>query len=269
MTTPRSLISRIAAKDVFTPYEAILIQYLNRKYMAQQVPDISIDANFYASTSDIRTLYSQQDLKQILAFNTLSDAQEYDAYKWTADLLVQYDTDSKETAYRAIALLSELRYFRDESLINFLTNKDHIVKESLQHFVTFSHVHQKRMSFYEIIYSFIFSLEILTMTVDNVLTLNHFLNGMVENEDLLCLTNLIKILNMNDNESDDDNQLMAFFNIVGFDHKILFNQILSINHPRFINVMQDKLSLFNWQLSPSFNKNSLDYVKKTVSEAIV
>lgn len=266
MSSQQSLMSKIVGKDIFTPYEAILIQYLNTKYKGQQMPDILNNTNLYTSTENIKNLYSPQDLKQLLSFNTLQDAQEYDAYKWAADLLVRYEEGSEETTYKAIALFNELRYFRDESYIRILVNKDQTIPELVEKFTAFSKVHKKYMSFKEIMESLVFTIKMLIITVDNVLVLNHFLNGMIEINDLQCANNLKKVFSNISNNSVSEKEPFDNLNISPDNYQQMINIIINENHPKFIEYARYNLALFNWKLSVNFEKESMDYVKKNIQE---
>lgn len=264
MRDTKSLLSKIALNNILTPYEAIVIQHLNMRQMKRLIPDISDGQNLYSMTDKVTSLYSSLELKQMLSFNTLHDAQEYDAYKWAADLLVNYDNQSDEVVQKGIALFNELRCLRDEHLITLLIEKNNSKIEPLENFSAFSQVYQKRMSFQEIMESYVITVKILVTIADNVLTLNYFLSGLVELPDLLCFTNLKKILPAKDNNATDEDQIIIPFHITKSTYKQLCESVISDNHSNFVQFMNFHLSLFSWQISPSFKDDSRGYVRKTV-----
>ncbi|MFA6005325.1 MAG: hypothetical protein WC775_02460 [Patescibacteria group bacterium] len=268
MSIQQSLISKVAEKGIFTPYEAVLLQYLNIKQLKEQTSDALRASNPYIAADSVRSLYNQQDLKQILSFNTLQDAHTYDAYKWAADLLNKYDRDSELAVLRGASLWNELRYFRDEKLIETLTEKSSFSSESLSKFMTFSKVYMKPVTYKQILRAFASALHSLIAIADNVLTLNFFLNGMVDLPDLLCLTNLKSIFADSEKTGDENEQTLSPFSMDYIDKKSLFITTINNNHPLFTEFVHNNLIMLDWKTTPSFEGDSLTYVKRSLEQEL-
>jgi hypothetical protein len=258
-------MSKIALDNVLTPYEAIQLQYMNLRQMRNRVSDALSLSNLYTMAEEAHSIYSPTQLKQLLSFPTLRDAQEYDAYKWAADLLLRYDDKSDAIKDRYLAICAELRYFRDEHLIKLLTNEESQKLQPLNEFVAYSKLYQSELPFHELIESHTITAKTLFIAADNTLTLNYFLSGMVETPDLSCMKNIKWILTK---EKEREDSITTPFGITNGGAKMILGSTIGINHSIFVQYMIEQLSIFSWKLSPMFENESANYVKKLVEDEI-
>lgn len=265
MADIKSIMSKIALDNVLTPYEAIQLQYMNLRQIRSRASDTLSLSNLYTMAEESHSIYSPIQLKQLLSFSTLRDAQEYDAYKWAADLLLRYDDMSDTIKDKYLAICAELRYFRDEHLIKLLTNEESQQIQPLNEFVAYSKIYQRELSFHELIQSHAITAKMLFIAADNTLTLNYFLSGMVEIPELSCMKNIKTILTR---EKTTEDLLMVPFDITNTGAKAILDSIIETNHSIFVQYMLEQLSTFSWKLSPMFENESATYVKKLIEEVI-
>lgn len=268
MTDIKSIMSKIALDDVLTPYEAIQLQYMNMRQVRNRIPDVESASNLYFLADEIHSIYSPIQLKQLLSFSTLRDAQEYDAYKWAADLLMKYDNNSEIIKDKCIAILNELRYFRDEYLIKLLIKENSVKLELLEEFIAYSQTYQKKVSFRELLNSYTLIIKTLFTIIDNVLILNYFLSGMVEIPDLICLANIKKIFTTEKNDAHMDDELVTPFELKAATLKSIIDIVIHNNHINFVLYMGAQLESFSWKLSPRFNDESMAYSRNIMKEVV-
>jgi len=122
------------------------------------------------------------------------------------------------------------------------------------------------MTYSEVLNSFAYNSRLFIMAIDNILTLNHFLHGLIETEDLRCL----EYLNMwlADDESMPEEETDPLFNVARLSWKELFNMIIEENHPDFVEYMRIKLASFEIDLSTNFQSTSLEYLKGAVAKVV-
>lgn len=263
----KSLISKIAAKGVVTPYESIYAQYLNRKYMDQQIPDIQTFENPYWAAENVPQILSEYQLKHIVTFSFQQDGKLYDAYRWAANNLSHFDSNIGDIGYKGTALLNEIRYMRNENVLRFVLKEEgQPIGGNLFEFSAFSQVHQKRMSFTEVLESFVTTFKFMIMSIDNILTLNYFLNGMFTLADLRCLQQLRMWLAKEKQIPEEETTSPLDIAHICFEQ--ILTPIIESNHPDFTDFVEGNLRSFDAIPLTSFQEGSLQYVKETIEEIL-
>lgn len=265
--TKQSLIAKIAGKGIISPFEAIYLQYLNRKHMQEEELDVEKWENIYIAAENVSELFSQQGLKNILTFQSLNDATLYDSYRWAANYMTKLDTHVGDIGYRTIALLNELRLMRNENVMRITRDlrESKEVGGTLFEFTAYSQVHGKVITFEEAIASFTESLSLLLMSIDNILTLNYYLKTMVEQEEFNCLRFLRMILSEEKQTTEDEEDPL---NVTQLFYKQLVVPIIETNHEKFIEFMKREFSSFNITFDDAFQEGSLLYVRKSLPEIV-
>jgi len=264
----KSLVDKIAAKGVLTPYEAIYIQYLSKQYIDQQVPDIKTSGNIYEVIDNVPEMITENQLDQLLTFNTRQDGQLYDAYRWAAVLLSHLDANLGEIGYKGIALLNEIRYARNKNISRMLLDKDNLQADhDIFKFSVFSQVYQKNMTFSEIVESFGSTFRFLIMATDDILTLNYFLNSMRPAEDLRCVKYLKMWLAME--KPNQDGEAASRRNLPHICLEENLNFVIENNHPDYVAFVKNKLRSFGISPLENFQESSFRYVKETFANIAI
>lgn len=267
----KSLIEKIVSKRILKPYEAILIQHLNHKDQIERASQIKTRINPYLAEDYFPPLITEEQLKDLLTFRSELEGQAYDNYKWAANLLSNFDAGSVEFGYKGIALINELRHFRSESVINLLvkSRNNEPVVGTLSDYVEYSYVNQKRMTYSEVLVSFFSTFHFLIMTIDDILTLNYYLDGLFGISDLRCLQ-FLKIWFTEPELSPEEKEEEELFKSRMDENHACYDKIFSLiidqNHPEFIKLMKQELESSNFSLLQYFEENSINYVKKTIKD---
>jgi hypothetical protein len=265
----KSLIANLVGKGVVNAYEAIHIQHLNNQHVRQQMPDVQAWNNLYLAVENVPTLLSPGQIKLLLSFQNQQDGELYEAYRWAASYLSHLDSNIGDVLYKAIALQNELRYMRDENVLRIITDNQmgKPITGTLHDYVGYSYVHQKRMKFSDIVESFALNFKLLAMSIDNIFTLNYYLNGLYALEDLRCLQYLEMLLiedkPLTSEQAEDMNPI---FNASRLCMEQTFHFIIDRNHSEFVELMKNKLSPHGVMLQASFEGESLQIVKDTVTD---
>ncbi len=261
-----SLLSKIAAKGVITPYEAIIIQYLNNYHINKQIVDTASGKNPYLAAEKIPGIVSAEQINSIVAFNNNMLGKRYEAYEWAANYMMQLEMMSSDEGYKGLALLNDLRHMRSQFIIDFLIKRkyDESAPGIFLDSIGYSYVNQKRMTYLSVVETFALELRHLIMTIDNVLTLNHFLEELVEIPEIRCLKYLKGWFAEKKHNQEDDEPT--------FETKLLrssfaesFSTIINQNHPQFTEFMKEKLSSFGSSLPKHFEEESKQYIQEIIS----
>lgn len=260
----QTLIAKIAHKGVITPYEAIYLQYLNKQHIKEQEPDIEKWENPYVAADKISQLYTDYDLSMFLTFETLEDISLYDAYRWAANTMTRLDRNIGELGYKGVALLNELRYFQNEyaMAISQVIEDGTPIEGTLFEFSAYSRVYQQKMTFTQILESFIDTVNFLVMSIDNILTLNYYLHTMADHEDFSSLK-FLHMLFTEEEVAEEDKEINFA--------KLCFDQVLATslenNHKQFVSFMRTQLSAISSErLEETFEEKSLEYVKRLLQQ---
>jgi hypothetical protein len=262
----KSLLDKIAGSEAITPFEAIHLQHLGYKQTHSQTPDVETYPNPYIAAENIPEAINQYALKRILSFKTIYEGQRYDAYRWAAIQLSNIDGGIADIGYKGIALMNELRYIRSDFVTNFIleTRDKQEFKGTLFEHSGYSQIHQKQMTYTEILNAFGYNMRFFIMSIDDILTLSHYLYGIMETEDLRCL----EYLNMwlAEDKSVPEEERDSLSNVARISFRELFEIIVTENHSEFVEYMKQKLASFQMELSINFGDSSLEYVKEVVEK---
>jgi len=116
----KSLLEKIAGREVLTSFEAIHLQHLNHRYVLEQTPDMETWPNMYIAADNVPEILDEYTLKRILSFKTRYEGQQYDAYKWAAGYMTNMDRNIGDIGYKGLALMNKLRYIRSDWAMNFI-----------------------------------------------------------------------------------------------------------------------------------------------------
>ncbi len=264
----QSIISKIVEKGVVTPFEAMYVQYLSRQYILKQMPDIDYWGNPYLAADNVPEVIKDYQLKTLLSFQTLADGQLYDSYQWSANHLRSLDDGCVELGYKGIAILNELRYMRDESVIDCLMSKyrENNSTRTLFDQVNYSLVFQKSMSFKELIEEFVLVFRFMIISIDNIFSLNWYLNGLIPIDELKCIQyihNWLVPKKVYLDESEQDSSGM--FNIA----RLCFpnyKDIVIQNHGQFCYFLKREFASKSIYLPKHFEESSRGYVLSELEE---
>ncbi len=268
----KSLISKIVAKGVITPYEAIYLQHLNNEYVKSKFEYIDPTGNFYLDSEKIEELVSPYLLNQLLSFSSRYDCNLYDLYRCIACELVCFEDAANEIGYKGIALLNEMRYFRDENFMKVLESlelKKQYVPTNLFKYETYSRVNQKHVTFEDLLGNFGLTFKELIMDIDIVLTCNFYLQNMFDIDNFKCLKCLKMWLagdRIDENVLDEDNITIPIFDIVQKTCEDSIDQILDYNHPKYVEMIKEKARAFNIETPAGFEERSLEFIKDLLSK---
>jgi hypothetical protein len=262
----KSLLDKIAGSEVLTPFEAIHLQHLGHKQTLSQTPDVESYPNPYIAAENVPEAINPYSLKRILSFKTIYEGQQYDAYRWAAIQLSNMDKSIGDIGYKGLALMNELRYIRSDFVTNFILDirDKKEIKTTLFEHSCYSQVHQKQMTYTEILNAFGYNMRFFIMSIDDILTLSHYLYGIMKTEDLRCL----EYLNMwlAEDKSVPEEERDSLSNVARLSFRELFDIIVTQNHPEFVEYMRQMLSSFQMELSLNFKDSSLEYVKEVVGK---
>lgn len=271
----KSLVSKIVSKGIITPFEAIHLQHLNNQHRRQQMANLELSENIYEDYEKLESLVPDYLLDRALSFTQKHDCDLYNAYRLTAIDLTNLEIASGEIGYKGLALLSEVRYARDEWCLKGIENIDlgGPTIEKLMEYRTYSRVNQKRMTFTEILESLGITISILMVAIDVVLTDNYYLESLFDPDELNCIKYLkiwLKGENydeMTDEEKEDESSPLD--NIISdcFKGESMYF-IFDKNHPKMVGLMKNKISSCGLYLPSNFEQKSLDYVKETVKNIV-
>lgn len=261
-----SLISKIATKGLITPHEAIIIQYLNNYHINQQRMDNVKDKNPYIAAEKITGIVSSEQIESIVTFDNNWLGKQYEAYQWAANYMLQLDMTSGDIGFKGLAILNDLRHMRSTFIIDFLVKKkyDESTQAVFLDFIGYSYVNQKHMRYLAVVESFAVELRHLIITIDNVLTLNYYLEELIEIPEIRSLKYLNQWFVEKECEQEDEEPT--------FETKLLcssFNESFSIiinqNHPQFVEFIGQKISSFGSSFPKHFEEESKHYVQEIIS----
>lgn len=134
---------------------------------------------------------------------------------------------------------------------------------TLSDYIGYSHIHHKAMTFLEVYESFALSFHTFAQFIDNILTLNYYLNELYSLEELKCLK-VLKMWFSNRPKTPQELEEEKIFPRCEEGHACynpLFSLIFEQNHPKFVDYIRKNTPA---QLPTEFKNNSLGYVKDIV-----
>lgn len=267
----KSLIEQIASSGTLTPYEAIKIQYLDKKYRLEQVEKITHWTNTYIDVGNLPTILSPYQLKNITTFDSSYKGEEYDCYQWAANNLFEMDANCGEVAYKGLILLQELRTLRADCIINMLmkSHRDDPITGTLLEFTGYSYINQKRMTYVELVESFTTVLHLFIQIIDNILILNYFLKRLVDEKDLKCLEYLKIMFSQRERSPEEKEEDKFQSTTITKNHScydILFSLIIDQNHPDYVTYIEHELEAKALRFPRNFKEDSHEYVMNTIKD---
>jgi len=264
----QSLISKIAEKQVLTPLELVTLQYVDRRHLGESCQDVREGENPYLVVENIPPLIAPQELKKLLYIGEPRKQRAYEYYQWLSNLLINLDNASAEVGNRGIALLNELRYCQSERAVQLLLQEEELeIDTSLEKFTIFSHIHNKQMTYLDLIESFGRTFRDLIIITDNVLTANLDLEEMVDLEELKCLQYL-QTWFTGECQPNEEEDLSTQPSAAQICYDNIFSTIIDQNHPDFVELLQTKVELAGYKLFSNFKEGSMIYVRNTITAKV-
>ena len=265
----QSLISKIAEKQVLTPLELVAIQYVERRHLGESCPNVKEGENPYLVVENIPPLIAPQELRKLLHIGEPRKQRAYGYYQWLGNLLINLDNASTEAGNKGIALLNEMRYCRSELAAHFLLHEDENTEMdiSLNTFTIYSRIHNKQMSYFELLESFGRTFWDLIVIVDNVLTSNLDLEEMVDVDELKCLQHLQTWFTGESQPNEEENWSMQR-SAAQICYDNIFLTIIDQNHPDFVELLKTKVELAGYSLFSNFKEDSMIYTKNIISAKV-
>lgn len=264
----KTLIQKVASKSVLTPFEAIKIQRLNGKHKRQKAEkQIGSMENPYVDLDKVNGILSKYDIDRILLFHRSHEKNEYDSYRWAANELIDLDLLAESEGYKGLSLLLELSNIRSECIgvMMIKQRQKEPITGTLSDYIGYSHIHHKAMTFLQVYESFALSFHTFAQFIDNILTLNYYLNELYSLEELKCLK-VLKMWFSNRPKTPQEIEEERMFPRYEKGHACynpLFYLIFERNHPKFVDYIRQNTPA---QLPTDFRINSLEYIKEVIDK---
>ncbi len=258
----QSLIAKVAAKGIITPFEALNIQYLCRK---QMLDDAHSKSNINNQYSEIMEMQSQVS-GLTLVFQTGDESWLYSLYYWTYSMLVYFDITSSDFGHKGLVFIYELNRVYEQYTSQFKTLKELQIAsyQELQDQKFFSMICQQDKTYNDLTIEFVKNYHNLVNIIDNVLTLNYYLQELIEIPDLDCLKHFTRLF------LKDVDSTKNMFQLTAFDLPYMCYELLGVmledNHHNFIEYMKHKVYEKGFNLRDDFEARSLTYVKAVIEQ---
>jgi hypothetical protein len=274
----KSLIHKIFSKDVvFTPLEAVHLKYLSRKGLLKELADVEAKSNPYIAAQGASSKMSSFYIGFLVNRVRQEDPELFHSYNYAYEQLLNLDDGIGRLGYKGLALLTQLTSMRHEYFVRLILSDDsekmmqqlkndfkNVASPLIMRFSTYSFVHQKEVTYEETLASLGNTFQYLIRSIDNILTLNYYLDKLIDLEDLECLLFLKKWLN-NGSKLDNEGYPKPFFNAARLccsEANIL--RILNDDHQDYVDEFSDGIK----NIPMSFGESSLQYVKETIITTI-
>lgn len=261
----QSLLAKVTAKGVITPFEAINLQYLCKQQMLNEARNKSNINNEYFEIMDMKSPLS--DLTLIL--QTSGHVGLHNLYAWLYDLLFDFDLTSSDFGHKGLAFIYELNRIYEQYTSKFKTSKELQTAsyKELQDQKIFSMICQQDKTYSDLTVEFIKTYRNLVSVIDNVLTLNYYLQELIELSDLDCLKHFTSWF-VKDVDPPKNMFLITAFDLPKMFYKELLGVMLEDNHHNFIQYLRYKAFYKGAKLPEDFEKSSLAYVKEVITQHI-
>lgn len=273
-----SLIHKVVTKGtVFTPMETMHLKYLSRKGILKELVDVEAQSNPYIAVQEAESIISPYYISFLIDRVQREDPELYSSCNYAYEHLLDLDDGIGRLGYKGLALLTQLTSMRHEHFVRLIISDDsekkkqqiangfkNITHPPIMDFSTYSFVHQKEVTFTEILSLLGETFKYFIKSIDNILTLNYYLNQLIDLEDLECLRFLKMWLN-NGIKPDSEEHLKPFFNAARLccDHSLVL-YVLNDNHQNYVDSFSREVK----NLPMSFGESSLQYVKDTIAATI-
>lgn len=273
MNSTHSFIRKIISKGVLlTPHEAIHLKYLSRKGILQRLIKQEMQTNTYQAVNESVSVISPPVVRFMCQCAQLKDPKAYAEINNAYEQLFNLDDHLGTLGYKGLTLLTQLTSMRNEYFVRLMLDEQPVpskekIDEALGDFVhlpimnfsSFSFVHQKDAQFIEVVRTLREIFSDFMKCVDNILTLNFYLDELVDLNDLDCLRYLQMWLS---DGKGTENYIKPYFNAMRlFCNESHVMEILDDNHTKYIKFLGDQINL-----SASFEDSSLQYIKDVIKK---
>jgi hypothetical protein len=273
----KSLIRKMFLKDVvFTPLEAIHLKYLSRKGILKELAHVELQSNPYIAAQGVANRMSPYVIGFLVDRTRREDPKLFHSYNYAYEQLLSLDDGIGRLGYKGLALLTQLTSMRHEYFVRLILSDDsekmmqqlkndfkNVASPLIMRFSTHSFVHQKEVTYEETLASLGNTFQYLIRSIDNILTLNYYLEKLIDLEDLECLVFLKRWLN-NGVKLSNETHPRPFFNAARLccsEANIL--KIIDDDHQDFVDEFSDGINV-----PLSFGEGSFQYVKETIITTI-
>lgn len=259
----QSLLAKVTAKGVITPFEAVNIQYLYRKQMLDEARNKSNITNEYFEIMKMKSPLSELTLN----LQTSEQSMTYDLYNWVYSSIFDFDLTSSDFGHEGLVFIYELNsaYMQYTSKFKTLKKLQSASYQELQNQKIFSMICQQDMTYHDLTVEFIKTYRNIVNVIDNVLTLNYYLKELIEISDLDCLKSFSSWF-VKDTNSTENIFLITAFDLPYMCYKQLVGAMLEDNHHNFIEYMKYEIIYKFFKFPDDFEANSLTYVKAVIEQ---
>lgn len=261
MNDKTSIIRKILNKGIIlTPFEAIQLKYLSEKGLLEELINIERSKNPYIVIQEGQSSMSPYYVNYIIGRTREDNPDVFSSYNFAYNALFEEDKQGERLGYKGLMLLSHLRMIRAEYGFSITYGKP---ATDLFGYQIYSYYHQGNVTFTDVLASLGETFSLFIKNIDNILTLNYFLERIVDINDLLSLRLLKMWLNKPENSEDygDVDHLNGAYLCCTKEN---IENLLNDNHPDFIEGIRLRIR----DLPSTFSESSLSYVKDVIFEII-
>ncbi len=260
--TRTALIKKILTNrfPILTPFEAVHLKYLVRKEMLEELINAERHANPYMYAQEATGGISPHYV-DLLVRRTASDEPElFKSYFRAYENIFYDDSNNEKLGYKGLTLLTQLRLIRCERSSQILLGKLH----ALDNFTSYSNLHQKPVTYLEVLGTLVNTFRYFVFSIDSILTLNFYLKEMIDLDDLSSLNHLKmwlkdEVTHLNDEKS----KKLSNEAHLCCDPKNI-QQLLNENHQNYVDGLRRRYT----NIPSAFAEDSLIYVKNVLSETV-
>lgn len=251
-----SLIRKLISSGYnLSPFETIHMQYLSRKGLLEELMAIELQENPYTAAEKAKGAIHPYYVSYLASLTAQNDPTFlYKSYRYAYESILHQEDNTQKLGYKGLMLLTQLRLMKLEH--RQLLSKGEVIH--LMNFESFSFLHQRESSYEEVLATLGNTFRYFLKDIDNILTLNYYLNQMIDLDELNCLGLLKMWLNPENYKETSLNEA----EICCEESNILF--LLDENHANYA----ESLSLNINNLPIGFSENSLIYVKDVIKKTI-
>jgi len=252
-----SLIRKIIAKgSILSPFEAIHLKYLSRRGLLEELVNIEREENPYTAAEDAHGTISPYYVNYLVGRTLENDPDLYRSYNYAYESLLHQDSTNEKLGYKGLMLLIQLRLLKLEHKQAMSQGKF----ISFMQFQSFSPLHYRYATYEEVLGALGNTFRYFLKDVDNILTLNFYLNQLIDVNELSCLKLLKMWLNP---ENYKGSKVLHEASLCCDEEHIQF--LLDENHANYA----ESISRHIKNLPISFAESSLEYVKDVIEKTIM
>lgn len=254
-----TLIQKLISKGVkLTPFEAIHLKYLFRKGILNDLIGVEKTKNPYKTAEETRGPISSIMLDFLVQQTKNSSWEEFHRYNTAYEYLIDQDGNSSKMGSMGLMLITQLRLIKAE-FKNSIYKKEKI--KPLVDFSSYSYYHQETKTFIETLETLGQVFKLFIQDIDNILTLNFYLNQLIEIEDLDCLRFLKMWLSKPEDNQEDFEYMNGAYLCCSPE---IIQIVLDQNHHNYMYNFETKLG----KIPVGFENESLSYVQSVIKEIL-